>query len=107
LGSATQTAYRTATISLADAFQLVVDGKLAPLIVYSQLPVQIAQAMNDAARAGFNREFFSLSQHEQTVLFAELLASVKKSHSQPDLSSSPKSTSTTASKPKRWWQFWR
>lgn len=109
------------TLSLADAMQLVVDGRMEPMEVFLQLPLPLVASLNEAARQIGGRDFSALSSEQQKMIFAALTEAVKNPplattpppRPSPAIRRSPPAATAVAALPvvaamgKKWWQFWR
>lgn len=127
-GAPRPTAYRRSSpdpvvtsISLLDALDLVVQGRMTALELFAQLPSELSAAVDKATQAAGGKDFRSLPTYEQMQVMVALQVAIRGGTNE-----SPPAKSSVAGRPmasgaaktfiqansvgsdvrKPWWKFW-
>ena len=80
-------------ISLSNAFQMVVEGKLNATEVFNQLPKEVQKIINDVCLDSYGKDLERLPNNKQKNVFEMLLGALE--------------IARERTHQKRWWQFWK
>jgi hypothetical protein len=108
-------------LSLIEALDLVLQGEMAAIDLFIQMPSQLTTVIERAAQSSCGQDFRSMRADEQKIIMAMLRNAIRSGDAEPALKSptntrsrEPSSREGTAAmsglvgsgKSKSWWKFW-
>ena len=108
-------------VTLPVAFQMAVRGEVGAMDVFNQSPEQVQKIINDACQTSFGKDFEQLTHKQQKDVFTMLLLALGNVEERRESRTTNRDSnvekkresritirgSNSASRIKKWWQFWR